>query len=64
MRKPIPAEERPAITLRFLATGESYESLMYQFHVHRTTIGKIVIEVCKAIYEVLMPIYMKVPQQE
>ena len=64
MRKPIPAEERLAITLRFLATGESYESLMFQFRVHRTTIAKIIREVCKAIYEVLMPVYMKIPNEE
>ena len=64
MRQPIPAEERLAITLRFLATGETYDSLMYQFRVHRTTIAKIVLEVCQAIYQVLMPTYMSVPRKE
>ena len=64
MRQPIPAEERLAITLRFLATGETYDSLMYQFRVHRTTIAKIVLEVCQAIYQVLMSAYMSVPTKE
>lgn len=54
MNKPIHAEERLAVTLRFLAAGESYKSLMYQFGVHRKTIAKIIREVCKAIYKVLM----------
>ena len=54
MNKPIHAEERLAITLRFLAAGESYKSLMYQFGVHGKTIAKIITEVCKAIYKVLM----------
>ena len=60
-RTPIPAEERLAITLRYLATGETYESLMYQFRIHRTTISQIIQEVCSAIYKVLQPDYMKLP---
>ena len=64
MRQPVPAEEILAITLRFLATGETYDSLMYQVRVHRTTIAKIVLEVCQAIYQVLMPTYMSVPTKE
>ena len=56
---PIPPEERLTVTLRYLATGESYESLMYQFRIHKTTISKIIQEVCIAIYKVLQPIYMR-----
>ena len=57
----IPAEERLAITLRYLATGETYEFLMDQFRIHRTTIFQITQEVCSAIYKVLQPDYMKLP---
>ena len=60
-RTPIPAEERLAITLRYLATGEAYESVMYQFRIHRTTISQIIQEVCSVIYKVLSPDYMKLP---
>ena len=37
---------------------------MYQFRFHKTTIAKIISGICKAIYKVLMPIYVKVQKQE
>ena len=50
-----------AVTLRFLATGESFHSLMYQFWIHRVTIGKFVPKVCKRIYHCLKGKYLKIP---
>ncbi len=38
-----------AITLQYLATGDSYHSLMYNFQVAHNTISSIVRDVCKAI---------------
>ena len=38
MRSPISAEEKLAISLRHLATGESLNSFKYQSRVHETTI--------------------------
>jgi hypothetical protein len=38
-----------AITLRYLATGNSYKSLQYGFRVVHSTISILVIEVCEAI---------------
>ena len=64
MRLPIPAEERLAITLKFLATGETYDLLMCQFRVYGTTIAKIILEVCKAIYQVFMPTCLSIPTKE
>ena len=61
MRAPIPAEERLAATLRFLASGETYDSLMHQYRIHKTTISKIVPEVCQAIYDTLKDRYFSVP---
>ena len=49
VRLPIASDEKLVVTLPFLATGESYESLQYQFRIHRTTIGRFVPLVCKAI---------------
>ena len=49
MRSPISTSERLALTLRFLATGETFRSLEFQFQVSRTAISYIVLEVCEAI---------------
>ena len=64
MHQQILVEERLAITLRFLATGEAYKLLMYQFRVHRTTTVGIVLKVCQGIYQVLVLIYMSVPTRD
>ena len=45
----IAPDEKLGVTLRFLATGESYESLQYQFGIHRTTIGRFVPLFSKAV---------------
>ena len=59
-RTPVPAEERLAISLQYLLRGETYESVIYQFRIHRTTVSQIIKEVCSAIYKVLETDYMKV----
>ena len=64
MRKPISAEERFVITLRYLSAGLSQQTLSYNFRVGRTTVSKILTEVCNAIYDVLSPIYMRAPSSE
>lgn len=52
-RKSISAKVRLAVTLRFLATGDSYQSLHYLFKISAQVISIIVPEVCKALIEVL-----------
>ncbi|KAJ8910224.1 hypothetical protein NQ315_015916 [Exocentrus adspersus] len=52
-RKAVTAEERLAITLRYLATGDSYTSLQYLFNVSKQLISKIVPEVCRAVVKTL-----------
>lgn len=64
MRLSISAKERLVLTLRFLATGESFSSLNYQFRVGRSTISKIVIETCEALYQTLAEDYLKTPNSE
>ena len=53
MRNAIPPSEQLAVTLRFLATGESYTSLQYQFRINKGTICQIIPRVCEAISETL-----------
>ncbi|XP_039763349.1 protein ALP1-like [Pararge aegeria] len=53
LRAPISAQDRLAITLRFLSSGDSYTSLQYTFRVSKQSISGIIPEVCSAIIEEL-----------
>ena len=57
-------EEKLAITLRFLATDESDESLRYQFRISDSAISLFIKPVCDAIYDVLNEEYLKLPTTE
>lgn len=59
-RMAISAGERLAITLHYLATGNSFRSLQYLFRVPQCTISKIIPEVLDAIWTVLKNDYIKV----
>ena len=52
-RDSIPATVRLALTLRFLATGDSYGSLMCLFLISKPSISKIIPEVCEPIVDAL-----------
>lgn len=52
-RLAIPARERLAVTLRYLASGDSYSSLSYLFKVSKSTISGIIPEVCAALIDEL-----------
>jgi hypothetical protein len=52
-RECIPAKIRLAVTLRFLATGDSYRSLHFLFKISSQIISRIIPEVCAAINEAL-----------
>lgn len=60
LRKSISAAERLAVTLRFLASGDSYGSLMFLFQMSKASIQHIIDETCEAIYEELKDQYLKV----
>ena len=60
-RLPIEPGLRLAITLQFLARGDSYPSLALLFRVHRTTIGKIIHDTCDAIIDEFMDEAIKMP---
>lgn len=52
-RRAIPVAGRLAVTLRSLATRDSYSPLVYVFKISKQVISKILPDVCKAISEVL-----------
>ncbi|KAJ0172544.1 hypothetical protein K1T71_011683 [Dendrolimus kikuchii] len=60
-RKPIGTRERLAVCLRFLATGNSFRSLGFNYRMGFTTVKVIAEEVCAAIWKKLSPIVMSKP---
>ena len=62
IRTAICAEERLMITIRYLATGESYRSLSFQFRLGVMSVSRIVSETCAALYEVLHHDYLEIPK--
>jgi len=51
MRTPLEPALKLAVTLRYLATGNHYKSMAYDFRVAPNTISKFIPEVCEAITE-------------
>lgn len=60
MRKSISPHERLSATLRFLATGRSYEDLKFSTLISPQALGRIIPETCEAIYKVLWRDWLKV----
>ena len=60
-RKSISAAARLAITLRYLASGETQQSLSYRYRVGRSIVSNIVCETCIAIYKSFKDPYLKSP---
>ena len=63
-RLPISPEEKLAITLRFLATGETYKSLMHQYRVSEVSRSRFVPEVCQVKIVSFMKEYMSLPDSK
>ena len=60
-REPLSVGLKIAITLRYLATDETYISLNYHFRTGKVTISKFVILVCKAIIGEFMGEHLTYP---
>lgn len=52
-RRAISIEGRLAVTLRYLATGDSHSSLQFLFKISKQSISSIVVDVCQALVEKL-----------
>ncbi|XP_071985429.1 uncharacterized protein [Engystomops pustulosus] len=61
MRQAISPEQRLLVTLRFLATGESYHSMQHQFRIGKSTLCKIIPHTCAVIWAALQPRCMPFP---
>lgn len=62
MREPLSVGLKLAVTLRFLASGDSYTSLQYSFRVSKTAICRFVPKVCQAIIDIYKPEVLKCPR--
>ncbi|XP_057310556.1 uncharacterized protein LOC130648520 [Hydractinia symbiolongicarpus] len=64
MRECIKPEEMCCLTLRYLASGESFRSLEFQFRIGKRTISSIILEVYMTIIEELRIEYLTTPNTE
>lgn len=64
MRDSISAHDKLCVTLRFLASGQSYTQLRYAFRISTSAISEFVPEVCKVLYNVLKEDYMCLPASQ
>lgn len=60
-RAAIPPEQRLAVTLMYLATGDSWKSLAILFRMGESTILRVVYEVCAAIWTRMGSKYLQTP---
>jgi hypothetical protein len=59
MRPAISSKERLKATLRFLATGRQLEDLKFSTGISPQSLGKIIPEICSAIFHALRGQYLK-----
>ena len=61
---PVQADERLALTLRFLAEGETFQSLSFKYRISLNVVSYIVKGCCKVIVERMASNFIKVPLTE
>ena len=60
-RSPISGAERLAVTLRFLTTGDSMQTIAFSYRMGHSTVCTIIPETCDAIWNALAPEYLRTP---
>lgn len=60
MRPAITPHEKLSATLRFLATGTTYEALKYTACISKSSLSNIIPETCDAIFSQLKNVYIEV----
>ena len=61
LRKCIPADQRLCVTLVYLATGDSFQTLALLFRIGESTARAIVYETCQALWETTSGTFLKTP---
>ena len=60
LRSPIDPHQRLMATLRYFATGASYQNLKFSTRISAQALSNIIPETCNAIYDALSAEYLKV----
>nr|XP_034194792.1 uncharacterized protein LOC117611013 [Osmia lignaria] len=63
-RKAISPRQKLMVCLRFLATGDSYQTIAFSYRLGHSTVQSICLEVCNAINEILLAEYIPTPCKE
>ena len=64
MRSPVSPGERLAVTLRFLATGDSMQTIAFSYRLGHSTVCKIIDDTCEAIWNALAVDYLRPPSSQ
>ncbi|VEN54514.1 unnamed protein product, partial [Callosobruchus maculatus] len=62
-RRTVSIEERLAVCLRFLVTGDCFGTIAFSYRLGETSVRRIVYETCEAIWNILKPIVMPEPDR-
>ena len=57
-------DERLALTLRYIASGESFQSLSFQFRISLNAVSCVIKGCCNALVDELVPVFVKTPSSE
>ena len=60
-REPIRLAERLTVTLRYLSTEDSHQTIAFSYRIGHSTVNKIIAETCQAIWIALSPVYVASP---
>ena len=60
-REAISPAERLSVALRYLSTGDSDQTIAFSYRLGHSTVNKIILETCKAIWNALSPVYVQHP---
>jgi hypothetical protein len=61
-RQAIEPAERLALTIRYLASGNSQQSMSFAYRMGRTTVSNIIQETCSAIWDAFSETYLRPPR--
>ena len=64
LREPISPSECLTLTLRYLASGKSNQSLSFALGISRTAISNILADACEKIWKTLSDTYFRAPSSE